>query len=789
MIHLRAEHVSFIYPDRSIHALKDVSFTVERGEYIAVLGANGSGKSTLARLIAGFLPCTSGRIELYTASAESPPLQNEPRVSVPPLTVPTGIVFQNVQNQIIGETAAADTAFGPENLGLDKPVIEKRCFESLSLVGLFDSRFEKTASLSQGQKQKLVLAGIAAMHPELMILDEALAMTDPSMRETVLDFLDERHKEGLTLIHVTHDLDEALRAERIIVLDDGVLSFDGSVAELKRKRNFIKTLFPPLVRENVSGVQKKGNAPCALRFSSVDFSYTANTKSASDRTSKAADSSAGKAAADLSADFSAVFKNFSLDIRAGELTAITGPSGSGKSTLFELACGLLKPDGGNISARGRPVLALQLSESALFEEFAADDAAFGPQNRGLSGETLRGRVQEAMNMCGLPFKDFADRRIHTLSGGEKRKLALAGIIALESEVYLFDEPTAGLDPKSRLQVMNILAALAESGKAVVFSTHRMDEAAFAERRIDIGRVKKEGFASAVRSSAAPRSSGAAGSSAKKNSAQDKGLQPVEEADTSLLDGLRRTSSGLYTKVSSPLHKLPPPAKILLFLSLFIASLCIQHIGALAVCTLIALIYARIARFSLLRLGGLFLKFVPWLILFALFQCIFFPAAEGEAVYAAFKGISLTPSKLRLSAATILHAAAALPLLTGFMYSCESGELLEGFKKLLVPLDKLGIKTKYLSFTFVLVFRFLPILADTASQIIKTQLIRGGLNSDERRGLKTAGRRSLEKSGRGIKKRKRPFSRLRSMLPLFVPLISQTLRRAEAFGETLDARYF
>ena len=771
MIHLRAEHLSFVYPDRNIHALKDVSFTVERGEYIAVLGANGSGKSTLARLIAGFLPCTSGTVELNSVSAHGSPLQTashsgrrhfKPRLSVPPLTVPTGIVFQNVQNQIIGETLASDTAFGPENLGFDKAIIEKRCFESLSLVGLFDSRFEKTASLSQGQRQKLVLAGIAAMHPELMILDEALAMTDPAMRQTVLDFLDERHKEGLTLIHVTHDLDEALRAKRIIVLDDGVLTFDGSVGELNRKRGFIKTLFPPLVRQ-AKNAEK--NAPwrtdndtafepekTALCFSQLDFSYRSGTP---------------------------IFKNFSLDIRAGELTAITGRSGSGKSTLFELAAGLLKPAGGNIGARGRPVLALQLSESALFEEFAADDAAFGPQNRGLSGERLRHRVQEAMNICGLPFEDFADRRIHTLSGGEKRKLALAGIIALESEVYLFDEPTAGLDPKSRLQVMNTLAALAESGKAVVFSTHRADEAAFADRRVDIERAKKEGCG------------------CEKDFVQKNGLQTVEETDTSLLESLRRTSSGLYEKAASPLHKLPPPAKILLFLSLFIASLCIQNTAALAVCTLAALIYARIARFSLLRLADLFFKFVPWLLLFALFQCVFFPAAEGEAVYFAFKAVTLTPSKLRLAILTILHAAAALPLLTGFMYSCESGELLEGFKKLLLPLDKLGIKTKYVSFTFVLVFRFLPILADTAAQIIKTQLIRGGLAENECRGLKDGQRRGCNrherhayKAGNGdTKKRKGPFSRLRSMLPLFVPLISQTLRRAEAFGETLDARYF
>jgi len=770
MIHVRVEQVSFVYPEQNIHALKDVSFTVERGEYIALLGANGSGKSTLARLIAGFLPCTSGTIELNTAPAQAEAcksvaagvdlrdsaghsafsaqdevhagrLQKEARTSVP-----AGIVFQNVQDQIVGETLAVDTAFGPENLGLDAPLIEKRCFESLSLVGLFDSRFEKTASLSLGQKQKLVLAGISALKPEMLVLDEALSMTDPAMRSAVLDFLDERHAEGLTLIHVTHDLDEALRAKRIIVLKDGTVTFDGCASELRQKNDFTRALFPPLTAEKNAARRTDNGAASepekiALRFSHLDFSYRSGTP---------------------------IFKDFSLDIYAGTLTALTGRSGSGKSTLFELAAGLLQPDGGEILAHGTPVLALQSTESALFEEFAADDVAFGARNQGCTGEELRTTVQKAMNICGLPFEDFADRKIRTLSGGEKRKLALAGIIALQSDVYLFDEPTAALDPASRVQVMRSLAALAASGKTVLFSTHREDEAAFADYRIDLD-APKTAFSSPL--------------------CTDSRLHKIQAADTSLLEKLRRTATGLYEKRPGFLHTAPPMVKIILFLSLFTASLCIAHTAVLALFTCGALVYAAAARFSFIKLVRLFCKFVPWLLLFIVFQCVFFPAADGEPVYFLWNGFSLTPSKLNLAALTVLHTACALPLLTGFMYSCESGELLEGFKKLLSPLDKLGIKTKYLSFTFVLVFRFLPILADTASQIIKTQLIRGALAEDERRGCNRHERCTLKAGKGGAKKCKGPFSRVRAMLPLFVPLINQTLRRAEAFGETLDARYF
>ena len=304
MIQVRAEHVSFIYPERGIRALDDVSFTVNRGEYVALLGANGSGKSTLARILAGFLPCTQGSASIE-AGGETASCAG------------AGIVFQSPRDQIVAETVAADTAFGPENIGAAPGEVEKRCAECLNLTGLSALHDAKTSSLSPGQKQKLALAGILALYPSVLILDEATSMIDPPSRQSILDFLDERHDSGSTIIHVTHDLDEALKAERVIVLDDGRAVFDGPTKSLQNGANaIIKKLFPPLVRRaerhaahpaerpKTRGACKSAqteseNLP-ALSFSKVGFAYTKENP---------------------------VFADFSFDFYKGKLTALDGDDG------------------------------------------------------------------------------------------------------------------------------------------------------------------------------------------------------------------------------------------------------------------------------------------------------------------------------------------------------------------------------------------------------------------------------------------------------------------------------
>ena len=209
---LTLRNVSFAYAERNIQAVSNVSLSLEKGEYVAVLGTNGSGKSTLCRLMAGFLSPDSGEI-----------VREEGLLS--------GLVFQCPGDQIVASIVEADTGFGPVNLGCSKEEVKKRTVESLSAVGLLDAIKTATKDLSQGQKQKLGVAGIAALHLHIIFLDESTSMVDPVSRKQLLDLLDEWHQDGQTIIHVTHDAEEACRANRIVVMENASVIFDGDREE------------------------------------------------------------------------------------------------------------------------------------------------------------------------------------------------------------------------------------------------------------------------------------------------------------------------------------------------------------------------------------------------------------------------------------------------------------------------------------------------------------------------------------------------------------------------------
>jgi energy-coupling factor transport system ATP-binding protein len=728
MPNFSVKNVTYSYPNFTVPAVKNISFSIAQGEYVAVLGANGSGKSTLARLMTGFLEPDVGTITIQGRSASQ---KN---------TVPSGIVFQSPRDQIVAETLERDTGFGPENIGCSLTETKIRVRECLSLIDLLDRSTDKTASLSLGQKQKLALSGILALSPDLLVLDEAVSMVDPDMRLAILDYLDTWHTSHRTIVHITHDIDETLRATHIIAIDNGSLIFDGTRDEFCNNHSISQRLFgsaPPSLRPSQADTFDEPG----LVFQNVNFVYAKVDKNikATEKTK-------------LMDKFYGGVQNISLAFERGKVTALMGNSGSGKTTILELAAGLLKPTLGCVMAASKPVLALQETESALFEEFVADDVAFGPRNQGMKGIKLKECVKNAMDMAAIPFLEYGNRRSYALSGGEKRKIALAGIIAMQSQVYLFDEPTAGLDPLSRHQIMHMLAKLAEQGKTVVFSTHRKEEGEFAHRCIQLSNGKV--FAD---------TNGAFTSDLDCNNGL---LEPVHCGDLSMLDGLRNTTIGLYVKRKSLIHSRKPSTKYLLFLAIFITGIALQNFYLLCGISIISVGYVMLARYSLKKLIITFLKFLPWILLFASFQFLLFPMKQGESIYWAYSFITITPSKVSLVIKTVLHIVAALSAITAFLYSTEETELLDGLKTLCHPLDKIKIKSKYIAMTASLVFRFVPLLADEAAQIIKVQIIRGSF-----------------KPTKGL------IHRVKSMLPLFVPLILQTFKRAEALGDTLDARYF
>ena len=750
---IQAENLSYVYEDNNLEAVKNVSFAVSRGSYVAILGLNGSGKSTLARLLCGIYQPSSGNVKIFSESK-----------------APVGIVFQAPKNQIIASIVKTDTGFGPNNLGFSATETENIILSSLKTVSLEEKIEDFTANLSLGQTQKLALAGILALNPDLLILDESVSMIDPVSRKEILDFLDGENQKGKTIIHITHDLDEAERANRILVMENGVLIRDES--SLDKTDSFIKSHF--CIDEGDVGA---GSGFGAVTFQ-ADFSEKSDSSaqagsgegasqvvSSTHAVSTAQASSGCVAAEDNTQETSLYLKNitfaypgqnplykdFSLSFKKGSLTAIMGKSGGGKSTLFEIASGLLEIQEGEILATERPVLSLQEAESALFENFAADDVAFGPINKGLTGKKLKEKVVSSMELTGLDYSLFGNRNTKALSGGEKRRLSLAGIIALDSSILLFDEPTAGLDPQGRKQILKTLEKLSKQGKTVIYSTHREEEAKIANRQLKIenGEILYDSDVDFEKT---------AKNQVKGEISTEKlvGFQRLE--GVSLLKKLNGLSTGLYEKKDSIIHKLSPLAKYLVFLGLFLTSVFLKSIPLSLLSLGVALIYAILAKLPLKKPLKSFFVLFPWVLFFLVLQFLFFPINQGDTILFHFGIIKITLEKILISVKSILHLATGIFLIFGFMYSTDEKDLIEGFSKM--------IPSKSASLILVMIFRFIPLLADEASLIIKVQLVRGGLGD-----------------AKGF------FNRLRKLLPLFVPLINRTLERANSVAEALTARYF
>lgn len=704
MILLEAKNVFYTYPQAKEPALNGVSLRIEEGEYIAVLGTNGSGKSTLARLFAGFMEADSGELEFRD-------------------DLLTGIVFQQPKEQIVAGIVGRDTAFGPQNLNMTESEIELRTIECLAMTGLEDRALDSTTALSLGQTQKLALSGILALYPELLLLDEAAAMLDPASRTEFIKLIEVWNKKGHTVIHVTHDFTEALAAKRIIVLEKGKIIFDSSREDFMKNSETAFKIFGGEIKKkrDFLSYEELSKTEDALVAEDISFSYPERQ----------------------------VFKNLSFKLKKGTLTAITGPSGCGKSTLFECLAGLKTGMTGKIFAKERPVLALQETEASLFAAYAADDVAFGAKNKGIKGKALLNTVKLSMEKAGLSYAEFGDKRTFSLSGGEKRKLSIAGILALNSPVMIFDEPTAGLDSASKAVVLETLQNLAQEGKTVLFSTHRMEEACIADVQLDWETLCN--------------TSPGEDSSLKEELPLQKPL-----ANAAMLESLSKAARALTAPAKIPLSfisKLSPFAKVLVFMALAIFTMAATTVPlcllALALCAL----YSVLAKYPLKKAVSSVFKLLPWFILFALIQFVFYNDLSDSVILLKRGYLVVTKAKLFTLLKTFIRSPAIILLLGTFIYSTQEREILDGISVFLSPLAKLKIPVRYAVIVIGIIFRFIPLLVDEMAAILKTQMMRGTF-------AKAKG-----------------LGKLKILVPLFVPIILQSFRKAQSLSDALSARYF
>jgi len=497
------EHLTFRYDDGTL-ALDDVSLEVPRGSYAVLLGANGSGKSTLARHLNGLLRPTSGRV----LSSGLP--TDDPR-NVLPIRARVGMVFQNPDNQIVATTVADDVAFGLENLGLPADEIERRVDWALEVTGLLAERERPPHMLSGGQKQRLAIAGAVAMRQEALILDEATSSLDSAGRREVRELVQDLHRGGVTVLAVTHRMEEALDADRVFVLSHGRVALQGRPREVFAQAGELRRL--NLAVPDVAAVSAALHAArpaisgrCLTSQELLEELHRALPAPSSAHPAKAAPPLEDRPC--LSAPPVAEVRSLAhtylrrtplehiglrhadLTVREGAAVAIVGPTGSGKSTVMQHLNGILRPDEGQVRVVGvdlaapRPNLRrvrlkvgmlFQNPEDQLFEQLVGDDVAYGPFQAGWPLDKVREHVRWAMQVLGLDFEALKDRPVFSLSGGEKRRVALAGVLALRPDLLVLDEPTAGLDPRTAQDLLAAFARLRAEGVALVFVTHNLDE--------------------------------------------------------------------------------------------------------------------------------------------------------------------------------------------------------------------------------------------------------------------------------------------------------------------------
>ena len=486
-------------------AIDEVNLDIEPGQFIAILGHNGSGKSTLAKHMNAILVPTGG-----TMWVDGKDTREEENIWDVRQTA--GMVFQNPDNQIIGTVVEEDVGFGPENLGVPTEEIWQRVEESLSAVGMIEYRHHSPNKLSGGQKQRVAIAGVVAMRPKCIVLDEPTAMLDPNGRKEVLRTVEElRKRENVTVILITHYMEEVVGADRVIVMDKGHVVLQGTVKEVFSQVELLKQyrLDVPQVTLLAYELRKKGYPIPEGILTIEELLESLNTcKKIDIRTQVLAKKEHKNAIQDreplLKLDHinyiyspgnafeKHALKDISLDIYEGQFIGIIGHTGSGKSTLIQHLNGLIKATEGAIYYKGENIyeekynlrqlrnnvgLVFQYPEHQLFETDVLADVCFGPKNQGLTQEECKGRAIEALRLVGLPEK-YYEVSPFDLSGGQKRRVAIAGVLAMKPKVLVLDEPTAGLDPKGRDEILDQIAYLQkESNLTVVLVSHSMEDIA------------------------------------------------------------------------------------------------------------------------------------------------------------------------------------------------------------------------------------------------------------------------------------------------------------------------
>jgi energy-coupling factor transporter ATP-binding protein EcfA2 len=488
---LIVEDLTFSYRDREETAIRGINFFVNPGEILLVAGASGCGKTTLVRCINGLIPRSykgqmTGRILVHGEDTKGWPLSR--------ISQQIGTVLQDPERQILGTKVLNEVAFGLENLGMSRPEIISRADEALRFLNISQLRDRETFNLSGGEKQKVALAGVLAMRPSILLLDEPLASLDPASALETLEMVRMMADEGMSIVMIEHRVEDVLKInpERVMFMDAGEIRYLGDTDGLNRVVNYHEIKLPaevviqraaqdppPIPLHVLPGIIREEHPSQPLvEFQDVGFGYERDVE---------------------------VLHHISLEIRRGDVIAVLGPNGAGKTTFVKQAIGLLKPKSGRVLVNGRDTHEASVAEIAstlgyvfqspshmLFANTVHDELSFGPKNLRHSPEEIEKEVMEALETVNLV--EYEQDPPLSLSFGQQKRVSIAAILAMRSRILVMDEPTAGQDYQNYMNFMDSILQM-PGFESVVFITHDVDMAVIYANRVILvsdGRIAADG---------------------------------------------------------------------------------------------------------------------------------------------------------------------------------------------------------------------------------------------------------------------------------------------------------
>ena len=502
---IEIEDLTFSYASKQHEpALRNLRCTIEQGSFVGITGPAEAGKTTFCRLIAGYIPHFfhgefSGNVNVAGTDTRE--------TTIGDLAERVGFVFENPFDQLTGAslTVLEEAAFALENMGLAREEIRLRAEKSLSQVGMEDLKDRHPQQLSGGQSQRLALASILAVQPEVFILDEPTSQLDPLGVEEVFDVITDMHRGGNTLIVVSQDLDHlAIRADRLMVIDEGEIKWDGEPRKVLLEAAEARyPILIPDVLEISRKLRAAGRIPstsavpltveqAAKELSPINIPGSAAQTIVAGRASHqpTVESSKELLFEDVHYDYPtgvSAIRGVSLSLDEG-CVCIVGQNGAGKTTLAKHLNGLLQPTRGRVLVRGKDTreyrvaelarevgLAFQNPDDQLFRSTVEVEVRFGPDNVGASPEEAKRLVATAMDLMGL--EAVRQKKPHDLGVPERKRVATASVIAMNTPVVVLDEPTGGQDAKGIELLGQLVGQLVQQGKLVIVVTHDVKFAA------------------------------------------------------------------------------------------------------------------------------------------------------------------------------------------------------------------------------------------------------------------------------------------------------------------------